>query len=774
MQRRLPAARGAPGAGRSRGGSATVSATNAAISDALARLSGRIKSSSTIKQLATAGADILTSAELNFLDTGLPDFCKRRLIDFHGVGIWQAYPGLLTTYAFCVPENPIAVGQRRRACATLDLLRNCRNVLGFSDDLVPPLRFDALLRLAQQFADLAHAAESELLQYREQFESNTLSLLQAQNALALSEAELSIEALNVVQAEGDVRLADLQRAQSDGTVSYVEGLLQQGLLASEGIALNMAMASFGLQTFGVFSGGLASLAATGNPVSAGTGLPSSAAQALGAGSQVFGMMAGFERREQEWRYQLEQGRWAAEIARQNLAQAYGRLAIALGRQDLAQLSRDANASAVRFLDGAFLNRAMWRWLLQTIREQYRTRLNYAIAMSYLAERALAFELQEDALRVIRFDYFDPRRDGLLGATALQTDLATLEQHRVLAHQRRLQLSKTISLAETMPIEFELFRSGSNGRPAGILLFRTLLDWFDADFPGHYLRQIKSVRVSVFALVPPPQGIRATLRNSGISRIVRNDDGAFVPHTVRRNAEAVSLSAPLNAAGVFVLSYETDELLPFEGIGVETDWILEMPKAANPIDFRTIADVLITIDYMALEDAGYRQQVLQRLDNMTGGQRAFSFRQQFADAWYDLNNPQLVQPADRQMVVAFETLRSDFPPNASALQIDAVALFFVRDPAFTGEVEISYLHFLEDGASANASPAGGSARTDGGLVSTRRPTGSNWSNLKGKNPVGTWELRLPSDPDVQNLFKQGDIQDILLVISFSGTNVPWPN
>ena len=145
----------------------------------------------------------------------------------------------------------MAIEQRRRACTMLELLRNCRNVLGFSDDLIPPLRFDALLRIALQLVDLAHSAERDLLQFREQFEANSFSVLQAQNALVLSEAELSLEALNVSQAEGDVRLADLQRAQSDSNVSYVEGLLQQGLLPNEQIALNLAMASFGLQTFGV-------------------------------------------------------------------------------------------------------------------------------------------------------------------------------------------------------------------------------------------------------------------------------------------------------------------------------------------------------------------------------------------------------------------------------------------------------------------------------------------------------------------------------------------
>ena len=50
-----------------------------------------------------------------------------------------------------------------------------------------------------------------------------------------------------------------------------------------------------------------------------------------------------------------------------------------------------------------------------------------------------------------------------------------------------------------------------------------MELFDRDFPGHYLRMIKRVRVSVIALIPPTQGIRATLSSTGLSRIVIGGD-----------------------------------------------------------------------------------------------------------------------------------------------------------------------------------------------------------------------------------------------------------
>ncbi len=76
--------------------------------------------------------------------------------------------------------------------------------------------------------------------------------------------------------------------------------------------------------------------------------------------------------------------------------------------------------------------------------------------------------------------------------------------------------------------------------------------------------------------------------------------------------------------MFELNPLTSEmLLPFEGLGVDTAWEFRMPRAANRFDYRTIADVLITIEYTALQDWLYREQVIQDLDTRFSGDRPFS-------------------------------------------------------------------------------------------------------------------------------------------------------
>jgi hypothetical protein len=146
------------------------------------------------------------------------------------------------------------------------------------------------------------------------------------------------------------------------------------------------------------------------------------ASATSSTSSAASIQASYERRAQEWAYRHEQEQYSLLMAQEGLSQSMKRLDIARRRQQIAEIRRNFSADAVRFLSHKFLNTSMWVWLQRTLRDQYRTRLNYAIAAGYMAERALAFEVQNQALRVVRFDYFDPRHDGALGATQLKTDL----------------------------------------------------------------------------------------------------------------------------------------------------------------------------------------------------------------------------------------------------------------------------------------------------------------------------------------------------------------
>jgi hypothetical protein len=689
---------------------------------------------------------------------------------------------------YCIPANPIELEHKRRACLILKCLSDCCNVLGYHDDYIPPLRFDALLARARLFADLALSAERDLINFRERFETETFSLLQAQSATEIANATVEMERMRVSLTESEILTARFQHERTQASQVYYDGLVDGGLSDWEQRSLNTARMAIELSalstavSFAGSAGGAIASIGTGNIPGgiAGIGstlgsVPAGMADQLKQYSQYYSMQAHFERRAEEWSYQAQMSRVDVLIAETNVDQAFQRRDIAAQQQFVAELQLEGAEDALHFLNNKFLNGAMYLWMMKTVREQYRKRLDYAIYAAYMAERALAFELQEP-IKVIRFDYFDPRRDGLLGATKLQTDLATLAYLKLVKTKRKLQLSKTVSLLQMAPIELDRFKYGSDAGDLGRLRFRTLMESFDRDFPGHYLRLIKAVKVTVVALVPPTEGIRATLSASGVSKAVIGGP-PFTERTIKRPVDSIALSAPFQATGLFVLNYEDELLLPFEGSGVETDWVLEMPKAANHFDYSTIADILITIEYTALRHEAYRAHVIERLAPEFSADRAFSLRRQFPDQWYDLHHT-----SSSPRVITLQIERADFPPNVgNDLRIRHLTLCFARKDGIAQEATLSEIKLtpsVPPGAAAVPPVSSSSAfATTNGIVGTRQPGGAPLLpfTTAATSPLGKWEMSI-SDAATIALFdeEESKLHDILLAITWSATAPPWPS
>src|SRR5207247_1360886 len=151
------------------------------------------------------------------------------------------------------------------------------------------------------------------------------------------------------------------------------------------------------------------------------------------------------------------------------------------------------------------------------------------------------------------------------------------------------------------------------------------------------------------------------------------------------------------------------LLPFEGLGVDTTWEFRLPRPSNPFDFDSISDIQFTIEYTALSDAGYREQVIAELDPTAEGDRVFSFRHQLPDRWYALHHPS--QPG-APVTVRVTVRAEDFPPNLEreSLRVRDVALHFSR-VSETFELDVTSLRL---GGNSR-----GAARSVNGTISTRR-------------------------------------------------------
>jgi hypothetical protein len=69
--------------------------------------------------------------------------------------------------------------------------------------------------------------------------------------------------------------------------------------------------------------------------------------------------------------------------------------------------------------------------------------------------------------------------------------------------------------------------------------------------------------------------------------------------------------------------------------------------------------------------------------------------------------------------------------------------------------------------------GGNANTTDGIISTRRGNAGSWAAMTRKLVTGEWELALPNTEEVKQRFKQDEITDIVLVITYKADVPAWP-
>jgi hypothetical protein len=670
------------------------------------------------------------------------------------------------------PANPVWESLRLHTQSNLAKIHNGLNIAGVPTTggpqatvfLPSQYRYAVLIERAKNLVGIAQQVESAYLGALERRDAETYSVFQANHDIQVARATVSLQDLKVADADINVGVAQLQQEKALIQSDFYDQRLKNGLngweqgeLVAMGLAIDLR-ASSSLVSF-AFS-----------PLNA----TSSLADLASATAQFAQTMASFERRKEDWLLQKQLADQDVQIGAQQILHAQNQQQVALQERALAGLQLDHAQAVLDFLANKFTNAELFEWMSGVLGRVYAYFLQQSTAIAQLAQAQLAFERQEPSPGFVRSDYWQDTADsadsgsgnsadrqGLTGSARLLQDIYRLDQYAFETERRKLHLTQTISLSQVAALELQHFRE------TGVLVFATPMDMFDREFPGHYLRLIKRVRVSLPALIPAARGIRATLSASGLSRVVVAGD-QFVPVVLNRSPEAIAFTSPVNATGLFELEPENGLLLPFEGMGVDAVWQLELPKPANPFDYRTIADLLFTIEYTALNSFEYRQQVIKTFDQELSNDRSFSFRQQFPDQWYDLNNP---DQTPTPMVVHFNTTREDFLPNVDDLGIQQLLLYFVPTNGKPVEIAGVRLLFTEQG---DQTPVGGSTDSIDGVISTRRANGSSWLPMTGnKPPVGEWELALPTDQAIQDLFRNEEIEDILFVITYSGNTPEWP-
>ena len=714
---------------------------------------------------------------------------------------------------FCIPENPQLNVLRCRINTKLEYIRTGCNYAGLQrhlpaypapvdpirlvqqgaainlrgesiPDLPPPTyRFSYLIEFARSFALTAQQLEAQLLNSFEKAEEAQYNLLTARQDLRVMDANVALQALRIQEANNSVELARRQRERvriesdhfaqliRDGRSAYEQQAIEHLGTATDSLPRATFWNTFSLMVTTAGQGATTGAAAgpygaiVGAAVGLGIGFLSSRgpaasndAQSDSIISQARSFEANYDRQAQQWQLQKGIADQDLAIGEQGITLANDQLAIRQQEAATAQIQSEFSSMVVNFLATKFTSRDLYEWMARILANYYRAHLDFATVIAQMAQQALAFERRETIMLIASYyGEFESGRRGLLVAERLLTDINRLDQYRLTTERRRKEITKTVSLARYSPIEFQRLRSN------GWMVFMSREEWFDRDFPGHYMRLIKNVSLTVIGLIPPGEGIKATLSNPGISRVMVGPPFGQLT-VIQRQPESIAVSMPSNGTGLFELRFDDPVLLPFEGSGVETTWTLEMPKAANRFDYDALLDILLTINYTALEDLGYRQRVVSRLPTTVQPVMSFAFRNVFADAWYDLHNPTFLSDPSQYgfdpgqvkppYTMEIRIQPGDFPPNEAMQRMVRLNLALWQSQYIRVPITIDFLpDRIEDAYRVEADIAWNPSDPNTAPLaitafSHRRSASNSWEAVETRltelRPFGRWRIQLRND------------------------------
>lgn len=728
---------------------------------------------------------------------------------------WEDVPPLVGGQAYL--PNPLLEAYRVRAASGLrklrlglslqglplppDASRGTGNV-GLSSLVLPtPYSWRFLWERTNRWGGLAKQSEAEYFAAIQSKEIALKELIEANFTLELATQTVKLRDLGITEASNGKSLALLQAGRSRIELERYNDWLALGDNFYERIQItSMTAASNWRQKANIAETAAAAAtslgsAASGALASAGSAVSFYIGAAVAQGvagvtrdfaiaqdyqAQLSNIFAGRERRSEEWQLRRDLAVQDGLIGAQGVELAEDRLAIAQQDKVIAVAQSNQAKQMLTFLQNKFTNAEFWDWYVGYKYEEYAFYLQYGASLLRQTEQTLAWTRGEQPQGIARLDYIREAssggiqdRRGITGSARLLQDLYTLEQYAVSTDRRLLNLTSNFSAARLMPFELEEFRR------TGMLPFSIPMSWHESAFPGTYLGLIKRVRISFVALIAPSVGIRATLSSNGLSRIVTADPG-YPTKVLQQDPQTVALTSPTGATGVFELDMQSDLNYPFENQGIDTTFFVEMYPAANPtIDFDSLVDVVISLDYTAKFSLELRERVIKTLPRETSGDRVISVRRDLPDVWYELANGQ-----GTSALIALSVGRNLFLPGIENVQIRELSI-----SARTTEgapCAFAVIPSVTRGAATNVIAP--KVVATGGIASSRQSMAIEWRTSAQNqpallpSPVDTaWRFEISNDLTPGNTtssrildqLREGTVDDIIVVIGFAGRNAPWP-
>jgi len=361
-----------------------------------------------------------------------------------------------------------------------------------------------------------------------------------------------------------------------------------------------------------------------------------------------------------------------------------------------------------------------------------------------------------AATFIKFGAWDSGARGLLAGERLALQLKQMERAYLDQQVRELEIAKDVDLAQLDPLALLQLKE------TGVCEFEVPEWLFDIDYSGHYFRRLKSVSLSIPAVVGRGTSLGATLtllsskvRES--SRIVGSYDADENYRADHLAVEAIAVGSAPADSGRFVFDFRDDKYLPFEGAGAISRWRIELPRRLRSYDYDALANCTLHLKLTARRDETLTKPALDALQALldSAGEgtmfHLFSLRHDFPNEWQTLR----ASPAQKATLTV---TRERFPLLA---QSGAIAVSELHTALILKEEKatVAYQASLTPGPTAvpvtiQWPGAKGRYRTTADMVTVP---------ISAKSADGAWELQLVSPtqaPDVDR------IKDVLIAVRYA--------
>lgn len=614
-------------------------------------------------------------------------------------------PVFKTNY-FCIPNNGKLAGYWDLVEDRLFKIRHCMNIDGVVRQLplfAPPIdpallvnaaamgldigsvlddlsvarshyRYRALSRMASQFCSEVKSLGQSLLSALQSKDAEGMALLQSSNTLKILDATTQIKELQIEEAKENIESLKISKASTTVRKNFYES--REFMNALEAKAMDLTKTSIGLDIASTVLGDIATglayipnfvMGASGiaSPVATfsfgGQQLSSSALSMASIASKVGGILqkeaglasqsSSYKRRQEDWDLQLELASNELEQIEKQIAASQIRLAISEKDLKNHKLQIENTKSEEEYLKTKYTNQKLYSWMVSQTSTVYFQAYQLAFDMAKRAEKSFRYELAlpTDSSSYIKFGYWDSLKKGLLSGDKLMLAINKMEAAYLEQNKRELELTKQISLRRLAP----------NSLLALVTTGECFIEipewWFDMDFPGHYLRRIKAMSVSIPCIVGPYTNVNCTLtleRNEvRHSATYTNYDDAENIHKDFSAIESVAISHGQNDSGLFELNFNDERYLPFEGAGAISRWKLKLSNVdMAQFDVASITDVVLHMRYMARnggeqlrDDARVNLRDQLNAANAGNSQILLSLKQHFGTAWH-----RFIQESDHEL------------------------------------------------------------------------------------------------------------------------------